>query len=73
MLHYARVDLKSIPGDGRSIGENVEKSICARWKTVFCRSLAGIPAHARSKSAGHLKECRALVLVVVYGNGLHGG
>jgi hypothetical protein len=33
-----------IPGDGRSIGENVEKPICARGKTGHLNELPVIPA-----------------------------
>jgi hypothetical protein len=44
MLAYAQLDLKLIPDDVRSIGENVEKSICAQRKSDHRWSLAGIPA-----------------------------
>jgi hypothetical protein len=44
MLHYDQPSLKLTPGDGRSIGENVEKSFCARRKTGHLSKLPGIPA-----------------------------
>jgi hypothetical protein len=44
MLHYAQPSLKLTPGDGRSIGEKVEKSICARRKTGHLSKPPFIPA-----------------------------
>jgi hypothetical protein len=44
MLYYAQLDLKLIPGDGGSIDENVEKSICAQRKKGHLNKLPGIPA-----------------------------
>jgi hypothetical protein len=35
MPHYTQLDLKLIPDDGKSIGEHVKKSICARENTAI--------------------------------------
>jgi hypothetical protein len=64
MLHYDQPSLRLIPGDGRAIGENVEKSICARRKTGHLSKLPGIPAmmvrwswHLNRRSCGTRGVC----------------